>query len=93
MKVDEIGFILNCTQTYCTFANYPFRDQWLSIQFRQYETHSVYVQNIDIRGRKERVLHERRNHVPRVELMRGRCQRMVMIQTQATHMDERRDDV
>jgi hypothetical protein len=45
----------------------------------KYETHSVYVQNVDIRGRKECVLHERCKHVPRVHLMRGRYQRLDII--------------
>jgi hypothetical protein len=45
----------------------------------KYGTHSVYVQNVDIRGRKECVLHERCNHVPRVHLMRGRYQHLGII--------------
>jgi hypothetical protein len=45
-------------------------------RLRKYETHSVYVQNVDIRGRKECVLHKRCKHVPRVHLMRSRHQRL-----------------
>lgn len=72
-------FILNGSQTHCTFANCPFRDQWLRMPFSKNETHSVYVQNVDIRGRKECVLHERCNHVPRVQLMRRKNQRLGII--------------
>ena len=45
----------------------------------KFKTHSIYIQNVDVRRRKECVLHERCKHVPWVHLMMSEYQRLDMI--------------
>jgi hypothetical protein len=59
-------------------------------------THSVDVQDVDVRGRKERVLHKRSEHMPRFELAKfGQvlAHDSLNLQMHDTHVDDRRDEV